>query len=138
MGGVTDVILVPGYPGYAEIRTVGGQLAIVWNMSSLGPAGTGNDTATLRFQVTLTPGSPGVYVLNRGQDLTAKGRYSNTVVSDTADLDVVVSAYRRDVAAVSQTPLKKHSHPRRTRWNRRGGRELRRLLCGDIQRNTIL
>lgn len=106
-GGVTDVTLVTGYPGQAEIRTIGGQRVIVWNMSSLGPAGKlGNDTATLRFRVTLTPDSSGVYVLNRGQDLTVEGKYDTTVVSDTADFDVVVSAYRRDVAAVSQTPLK--------------------------------
>ena len=105
-GGVTGVALVPGYPGYAEIRPVNGQLAIVWNMSSLGLAGTGNDTATLRFRVTLTPSSSGVHVLNRGRDLTAEGKHDTTVVSDTADLDVVVLAYRRDVAAVSQTPLK--------------------------------
>jgi len=106
-GGVTGATIMPGYPGYAEIRNVDGKLAIVWNMSRLGPAGTtDNDTATLRFRVTLTPDSSGVYVLNRGQDLTAEGKYGTDVYSDTADLDVVVSAYTRDVAAVSQTPLK--------------------------------
>jgi len=106
-GGVTGATIMPGYPGYAEIRNVNDKLAIVWNMSSLGSAGTtGNDTATLRFRVTLTPDSSGVYVLNRGQDLTAEGKYDTTVYSDTAGFDVVVSAYTRDVEAVSQTPLK--------------------------------
>lgn len=105
-GGVTGVTLIPGYPGYAEIRDIAGQKAIVWNMSKLGPAGDPNGTATLRFTVILTPSSPGVFVLNRGQDLTVVAKYENNIYQDVADLDVVVSAYTRDVSAVSQAPLK--------------------------------
>jgi len=105
--GVEDPTLVPGYPGQAEIRYVNGKLVIVWNVSSLNPAGK----ATLRFRVTLKPNNSDNFTLNQAQDLTTEGKYTDpntgqtTIATDIADFDVMVSAYWRDVAAVSQTQL---------------------------------
>ncbi|MEM1977077.1 MAG: hypothetical protein QXX29_04185, partial [Nitrososphaerota archaeon] len=64
--GVAYVSLGTPSAGNAEYRTVDGKPVIVWNITSLRSL----ENATLRFNVTLTPGSSGVFVLNRGQDLT--------------------------------------------------------------------
>lgn len=100
--GVAYVSLGTPSAGNAEYRTVDGKPVIVWNITSLRSL----ENATLRFNVTLTPGSSGVFVLNRGQDLTVVAKYENNIYQDVADLDVVVSAYTRDVMAISQAPLK--------------------------------
>ncbi|MCS7136632.1 MAG: hypothetical protein NZ931_06065 [Aigarchaeota archaeon] len=57
--------------------------------------------------LSLEPDEPGDIILNIGQNLKAEGRTEDyTYVEDTADVDLVVTAYVRDVKAVSQTPLK--------------------------------
>lgn len=101
--GVTYISLGTPSNGTAQYRTVDGRPVIVWNITSL----NSSESATLTFSVTLTPNEPGIFILNRGQDLTAVGRTEGyATVSDTADLDVTVYAYTRDVEAISQTPAK--------------------------------
>lgn len=76
---------------------------IIWRVGDLASL----EFATLTFYVTLKPDTPGIFILNRGADLVAKGRTSTgDEVSDYGDLDVVVRAYTRDIRAVSQTPKK--------------------------------
>jgi hypothetical protein len=74
---------------------------IIWNVGDLGLGGS----ATLKFNVSLKPDSSGTFTLNLGEDLKAKGYTDGNPIMDQGDLDVVVSAYTRDVRAVSQTPL---------------------------------
>lgn len=106
--GVKDVTILPGYLGYAEIRDVGPKKAIVWNLSQLQPVKDDptNGSATLNFTVTLAPDDTAIFILNRGEDLMAEGKYGAYVAQDKAELDIVVPAYVRDVMAVSQTPAK--------------------------------
>ncbi|MEM2753164.1 MAG: CARDB domain-containing protein [Nitrososphaerota archaeon] len=76
---------------------------IDWRIASLDPG----HSSIMSFNYGIIPSSSGVFTLNRGQDLTATGRTEDyQYVSDTADLDLVVTAYTRDVVAVSQTPTK--------------------------------
>lgn len=75
---------------------------IVWNVGSLNAGAS----ATLTFQISVTPTTPGSLYLNHKEDLTAAGIDSSTgnPVSDTGDTDVTVSAIVSDVAAISQDP----------------------------------
>jgi subtilase family serine protease len=76
---------------------------IIWDVGVLEPG----ENAILTFNVTLTPSSSDTFTLNRGGDLIARGiNATGGQVEDYGDLDVEVSAYTRDVRAVSQTPLK--------------------------------
>ncbi len=79
------------------------ELKIIWEVGDLEPG----ESATLTFNVTLEPSSSDTFTLNRGGDLIARGiNATGGQVEDYGDLDVEVSAYTRDVRAVSQTPLK--------------------------------
>jgi len=75
---------------------------IKWNVGTLSPG----VSATLTFQVSVTPLDRGIVTLNYAVDLTASGTdtYTGDPVSDTGDTDVEVTAIVRDVEAISQIP----------------------------------
>jgi uncharacterized repeat protein (TIGR01451 family) len=99
--GVTYVEIGTPSKGSASYNST--ESKIIWQVGDLAPL----ENATLNFNVTLTPNTPGNFTLNRGIDLFAKGTNSTGgEVTDYGDLDVVVEAYTRDIKAVSQTPNK--------------------------------
>jgi len=73
---------------------------IVWNVGTLTPGAS----ATVTFQVSVTPTASGLYCLNHKEDLSASGITLSTPVSDIGDTDVTVNAIVRDVTAMSQIP----------------------------------
>ncbi|MEM1546681.1 MAG: CARDB domain-containing protein [Candidatus Methanomethylicia archaeon] len=75
---------------------------IVWNVGDLDVG----ESANLIFTIQFTPSVSGVYTLNYGKNLEAKGISNGQEVSDRGDRDVMINAVKRDLAAVSQTPLK--------------------------------
>ena len=99
--GVTYVEI--GTPSQGSAAYNSTESKIIWEVGDLNPL----ENATLKFNVTLTPNTPGIFILNQGTDLFAKGTNSTGgEVTDYGDLDVVVKAYTRDIKAVSQTPCK--------------------------------
>ncbi|MEM1559647.1 MAG: CARDB domain-containing protein, partial [Candidatus Bathyarchaeia archaeon] len=84
-------------PSLGEI-TSWNSTTIVWYVGDLGVGQSANLTFTIRFK----PSESGIHVLNYGDKLVAEGEG----VSDTGDRDITVTAVIRDVAAISQTPLK--------------------------------
>jgi len=75
---------------------------IVWNVGTLIPGAS----ATLTFQVSVTPTTFGLLYLNHKEDLYTKGFDTkiNQMISDYGDTDVTVTAIVRDVTAISQVP----------------------------------
>jgi subtilase family serine protease len=99
--GVTYVEIGTPSQGTADYNS--SEFKIIWQVGTLTPL----QNETLKFNVTLTPNTPGIFILNQGADLFAKGTNSTGgEVTDYGDLDVVVKAYTRDIKAVSQTPCK--------------------------------
>lgn len=96
----SDVIFVSvGIPSQGSLMALPPP-KIVWNVGTLAPGAN----ATLTFRLSITPPYAGLICLNHKEDVTASGTdtLSNTTVSDVGDVDIMVTAIIRDVAAISQ------------------------------------